>query len=733
MRVHQLLRNQDTLFGRLGRRLLAAGLTLAVLAATSPAVLAQAGGVGGGAGAGGAGAGAGASGGAAAGAGATGGTGAATGAGGIGATGTSGVSPTGQVPTGTNAVPNSNAGPSVPSAGPSGLTFGPNSPRRNVPTNINNGGAGIYAPGGVGTQTPTNGVNSGMNGAGNVNAGRSGTTPTNSNANPNGTNSSLQPNTSGPGNRYGNIGRAAVGTNAGGTGPNTFSGTNPAAGSGANSVAPDGTGIVGAPGTTGTAATLDAQAGANAQTSGATTQPTADQVQALNNTLRASPLGIAVDSSTGNGLTLTSLNQGAVAQRAGLTVGDQLFSLNGRPISSQQDLITAMQGVGGVGGLTAVGIRRGGQVHTIHVDLSAGPGFFSGNATTGGATNSAIASGANPFPPGTAVNSTMINNANGPTARPTTPSASTPVGNANGSGTANPIPTGTPATGNTQTGNGQTGTFGQPNATNPNPAVGNPFQGGTRTDTGVSTGQGSATSNFNPDGTNNAAGTSPTAIANPTPNLSGRGIGGLGNPGGTAATTNSATGTSSGATTGTAGIGAGTTTSTGVATGIGATNSGTTTSAATGATGSAATGTQAVSTPAVGTPAVGTPAVGTPATGTDGASATPTGVIPSTAVQNFDRFSGDLRTALNGATGDFRTELTRFNNGLGTLRSDLVAPPNETAADARLRNDRARFQLNALRSQLDNTGTTATAAERAQLEALRTQLNGMFQNSPSAP
>lgn len=644
-----------------------------------------------------------------------------------------------------------------------------------------NGGIGVNAPGGSGQ---TNGLNSGMNGAaGNVSAGRSGTTPGTNSATANGANTNLQPNTSGPGNRFGNIGRAAgdqpntpgnrfgnvgrdaVGTNAGGTGPNTFTGT--------SGVAPNGTGVVGAPGTTGTAATLNAQAAANAQaTGGAAMQPTADQVQTLNNTLRASPLGIAVDSSSGNGLTLTSLNQGAVAQRAGLVIGDQLFSLNGRPISSQQDLITAMQGVGGVGGLTAVGIRRNGQVHTIHVDLSAGPGFFSGNnANNGAATgntatgnaattgNSATASGANPFPPGTAVNSTMINNANGPAARPTTPPANTPVGNANGVGTSNPIPNGTPATGNTQLGAGQTGTFGQPNVTNPNPAVGNPFQGGTRTDTGVSTGQGSATSNFNPDGTNNASGTSPTAVANPTPNLSGRGIGGLGNPGGAAganlntgsgatSTNGTATNTNTGATTGTAGVGAGTTTSTGVATGIGATNSGTTTSAATNATGTSttsptstgtqgfntgATGTPATGTQATGTPAFGTQATGIPATGNTATGTTAAGAAANTSVQNFDRFNGDLRTALNAATGGYRDELTRFSSGIGTLRSDLVAPPNETAADARLRTDRARFQVNALRSQLNNAGANATAAERAQLEALRTQLNGMFDSLGTGP
>ncbi len=92
----------------------------------------------------------------------------------------------------------------------------------------------------------------------------------------------------------------------------------------------------------------------------------------------------------------------------------------------------------------------------------------------------------------------------------------------------------------------------------------------------------------------------------------------------------------------------------------------------------------------------------------------------------FGTWSTSLRTATTDAEGAIRTQLGGLSDQVSAIRDGLVAAPNETAADARARTDRVRFQLNALRNRLQQIGPDATGTTRTQLEGLRTDLDSLY-------
>jgi len=272
--------------------------------------------------------------------------------------------------------------------------------------------------------------------------------------------------------------------------------------------------------------------------------------------------------------------EGAVAHRAGLTVGDQIFSLNGTPIGTQSDLLNALENTAGISGLSTIGVRRNGQVHTIHLNLSGGKTMFSAPAI-------------GPFQQGT---------------------------NGGGSG-ASAVPGSAAASGG-----------GAP--------------AGTANGTAINQGAiGTASSN-----------SETTATAGNSSNIE--------------------------------------------------------TTASVAAPAPATAGTD---------PSVGNAAASMAA-----------------AIRNLEKFATALRTATASAKGETRTHLMRFQESVGSLQSDLNAPANESAADARLRSDRFQLRIAALRLQIDNAAAAASPADRSTFEALRAQLNriaatGGSSNGTAAP
>jgi len=153
---------------------------------------------------------------------------------------------------------------------------------------------------------------------------------------------------------------ASIGTNAGGTGPNTF----PNRTTGNSGTRPVGSGTVGnpTPGTTGPAIGQGQGVDRTAKTSSAN--------PAVNDKLSSGPLGLSVAEVKGEGLSVTTTIQGGVAQQAGIVLADQLLSNNGRMLRTGSDLASAVKQAAESGKPATIGLRRGGENHVIHVDLS---------------------------------------------------------------------------------------------------------------------------------------------------------------------------------------------------------------------------------------------------------------------------------------------------------------------------------------------------------------------------
>lgn len=122
--------------------------------------------------------------------------------------------------------------------------------------------------------------------------------------------------------------------------------------------APDGTGVGGA-----------AQNGATIDT-----PPTAEDIRTGNNA----------------GLRISNVLANSLAAQTGFKSGDQIFSINGNPISSMVDLQTQLAN-GTAGQLSTIGVRRNGTVYSVQVDLSSLNSQFSGAGAQAGITGQGTA------------------------------------------------------------------------------------------------------------------------------------------------------------------------------------------------------------------------------------------------------------------------------------------------------------------------------------------------------
>jgi S1-C subfamily serine protease len=80
-------------------------------------------------------------------------------------------------------------------------------------------------------------------------------------------------------------------------------------------------------------------------------------------------LGVSVNPSN-NTLSVSNIHSGSVAQRAGLQVGDQIVSINGRAVRTHQELSSALSSAADLNNATTLAIRRNGQLQNLTVDLS---------------------------------------------------------------------------------------------------------------------------------------------------------------------------------------------------------------------------------------------------------------------------------------------------------------------------------------------------------------------------
>jgi S1-C subfamily serine protease len=99
----------------------------------------------------------------------------------------------------------------------------------------------------------------------------------------------------------------------------------------------------------------------------------------------------------------------------------------------------------------------------------------------------------------------------------------------------------------------------------------------------------------------------------------------------------------------------------------------------------------------------------------------------------FTAWNRDLATALEQSTGAIRTQLGGLSEAAEALAPTFNSPANETPAEQRVRTDRIRFQLNAMRSRLDSIGTDATGTTATQLETLRTNLERLYGQLNESP
>lgn len=99
----------------------------------------------------------------------------------------------------------------------------------------------------------------------------------------------------------------------------------------------------------------------------------------------------------------------------------------------------------------------------------------------------------------------------------------------------------------------------------------------------------------------------------------------------------------------------------------------------------------------------------------------------------FTAWNRDLSTALEQSSGAIRTQLGGLSEAAEALAPTFNSPANETPAEQRVRTDRIRFQLNAMRSRLDSIGTDATGTTATQLETLRTNLERLYGQLNESP
>jgi len=99
----------------------------------------------------------------------------------------------------------------------------------------------------------------------------------------------------------------------------------------------------------------------------------------------------------------------------------------------------------------------------------------------------------------------------------------------------------------------------------------------------------------------------------------------------------------------------------------------------------------------------------------------------------FTVWNRDLSTALEQSSGAIRTQLGGLSEAAEALAPTFNAPASETPAEQRVRTDRIRFQLNAMRSRLDSIGTDATGTTATQLETLRANLERLYGQLNESP
>jgi collagen type VII alpha len=129
-----------------------------------------------------------------------------------------------------------------------------------------------------------------------------------------------------------------------------------------------------------------------------------------------------------------------------------------------------------------------------------------------------------------------------------------------------------------------------------------------------------------------------------------------------------------------------------------------------------------------------TSATGAASGTTSGQTGTGARAVAGTDLQTgFTAWNRDLATALDQSSGAIRTQLCGLSEAAEALAPTFNAPTNETPAEQRVRTDRIRFQLNAMRSRLDSIGTDATGMKATQLETLRSNLDRLYGQMNQTP
>lgn len=157
--------------------------------------------------------------------------------------------------------------------------------------------------------------------------------------------------------------QSSLGTNAGGTGPNTFQ--NRTGGSaGSNMSLPQRATSQ----STGPALNVAGGNGPGAKLNPNAATTSADPL--MNDYLQASTLGLTVAEKNGDGLSVLTTIQGGVAQQAGIVIADQILSINRIKLRNAREMAIAVKEATESGQPATLSLRRGGENHVIHVDLT---------------------------------------------------------------------------------------------------------------------------------------------------------------------------------------------------------------------------------------------------------------------------------------------------------------------------------------------------------------------------
>ena len=80
------------------------------------------------------------------------------------------------------------------------------------------------------------------------------------------------------------------------------------------------------------------------------------------------PEGVATEVGQKSGLLVVAVESGSPAETAGLTLGDTLLALSGKPIQMHEDLLAALSGEV-VGQKEVARVLRGGQVQELAIKI----------------------------------------------------------------------------------------------------------------------------------------------------------------------------------------------------------------------------------------------------------------------------------------------------------------------------------------------------------------------------